>query len=263
MGNERYVNYKWVEDGLFELSERYGEQALRLIQNAEKEGREAIGEAIIDIVLDHTRKIEELMQSPVPTKVSGALKFERPDKNEISKVYLLSVAPLTDKFRERVIELLRGKPINERMDNSPLMTGGVLMCIRDMKERVEKFLTESEEEKYEEVDYTVFSEEEQEFLNSSYTKQMFYDRYIQPLKMKAVIAPVMRNKKIKKFQDIGDLLGLDVNVLRLLNRKKVPEDPKLRAAYIKIWNWMYEALREIAEQDKISVRLENAVRNYL
>lgn len=31
MGDERSVNYQWVEEGLFELSERYEELALRLI----------------------------------------------------------------------------------------------------------------------------------------------------------------------------------------------------------------------------------------
>lgn len=137
MGNNRNVNYQWVEDGLFEVSERYGEHALRLLQDTDDDEQVGLLKILVEIVNEHTDKIEKLMQGSTSVSIKGSLNFERHDRTKIPSVFLQELVPLLDNFRSKVIAVSRKKSILERMDYAPLMIGGVLRCINDMRERIQ------------------------------------------------------------------------------------------------------------------------------
>lgn len=142
MGNKRIIDYKWVEDGLFEVCERYGEFALREIQDSDADEETFLAEVIEEIIQEHTDGIEALMQKSPTKSTKGALKFNSPERDKIPSEFLQAIVPLADAFRDKVISILRKKDITSRMDESDFMISGVKRCIIDMRGRIEDLFKE-------------------------------------------------------------------------------------------------------------------------
>lgn len=256
MGDDRSVNYQWVEEGLFELSERYGEQALRFIQDADPEKQYILTVEIIGIINEHIDRVEKLIEGAVSRKVKDSLDFERPDRTKINEVFLKAIVPISDSFRKRVLEVERNKTITKRMDHSPLMLGGVLRCIVDLRERVEALMQEPVEESVEEVSFKEITEEELEsFPFIEYIRQK-----ISPRLLKDIVQSLVKGAGLKGVNELKDKLNLQTNIYSLFSRKTVPSEGEKRVDYIKVWNWMIETtFNQASTKEGLSIRTENAI----
>ncbi len=143
MGSERHINYQWVENGLFELSERYGEHALDLIDKADDDERIALTFMISDVIKEHISDIDYLSRNNVSTSLKGALNFERSDKSDLNAEILREITPLISEFRKKILDISRSFTIEERMERAPLIMGAVLGCINDMRKRIDRFYSDS------------------------------------------------------------------------------------------------------------------------
>jgi hypothetical protein len=139
MGSERHINYQWVENGLFELSERYGENALSLLNKSDDDEGISLTLMISDIIREHIDKIDYLLRNNVKTNINGSLDFVISERDDLEPEILQEITPLITEFREKVINISRTYPIEERMGRAPLAMGAVLGCIRDMKKRIDEF----------------------------------------------------------------------------------------------------------------------------
>ncbi|MFC1647515.1 hypothetical protein ACFL10_00795 [Patescibacteria group bacterium] len=254
MSNERHVSYEWVEKGLIEVCERYREKALRLIQDAEDSDKAQVCDTIITLIREHCGRLEKFLGFPFGNEISMVLNFPPHERDKIDGGFLKKITKQTDRFRKLIISISRAKSIEERMSQAPFMIGGVLKCIENLDVEVEAVL-----EVIEDVPFKEITEEEYELLNKYFYKIISFDKEIPPRKLKKVISYAMRCEGIYQYIKLGKFLGLNINVFELLNDKTVPIDPKLKAAYVKIWNWLFETLIELVKKDKVPQTLYNAV----
>ncbi len=252
MGEKRHESFEWVNNGIFELCERYREQALRLIQDAETESKEEIFGLVIDQIRKDFNRIEALLKKPLTRGVNKALNFEMPDFKVIDPKYLMEITQLTDEFKQKVKGMSQSFSIEDRMNESPFLLGGVMRCIVDLRAKIEN----AAKPPVEDVQFKALNQEE--FDVYPFVRKIKSD--ISPRVLKEVVIAVVRGSELRGIGALGEQLGLDVNLYTLLARYTVPKDGEQRVAYIKVWNWTIEnILLQAQKKDGLSIRAQKAI----
>jgi len=136
MGGERHINFQWVTNGVFEMCERYAEQALRLVQDAENDSKEGVYQLVIGQIRSDINRIEDLLSESITKDVNEALGFPEPDRSKIDPEKLQWIMQLTEEFKGKILDIAREHTIEGRMNKAPFLLGAVMKCIVDLREKV-------------------------------------------------------------------------------------------------------------------------------
>lgn len=252
MGNERHISLEWVSNGVFEMCERYREQALRLVQDAEEGSKNEVSNLVIDKIREDIERIDDLLSKYITRGVNKALNFERPDINNIDSNLVRQITELSEELKSKVMHILRSHSFEERMNESPFLLGAVMRCIVDLRAKIE----EATKPRVEDVQFKTLDEEEIKVY--PFIKRIRTE--IAPIVLKEITIAVVKGSKLRGIGALGKQLGLNVDLLTLLKRYTVPEGGEQKVAYIKVWNWTVEnILLQASKKDGLSIRAQNAI----
>jgi hypothetical protein len=252
MGNERHISFEWVSNGVFEMCERYREQALRLVQDAEEESKNEVSDLVIDKIKEDIERIDDLLSKYITRGVNKALNFERPDINNIDSNSVRQITELSEELKSKVMHVLRSHNFEERMNEAPFLIAGVMRCIVDLRAKAEKFKKQTKQE----VDFKPLVNNEVKV----FPLIQYFRRDIAPKLLKDVVQAIIKDSDLRSIRDLQKHLGLNVSLYTLFDRKSIPDDGEQRDAYIKVWNWTVEnILKQSSRKDGLSIRAENAI----
>lgn len=68
---------------------------------------------------------------------------------------------------------------------------------------------------------------------------------VTPNKIRRVVTYVRQTRGIRNNFEFARLLGVEVNLQRLLVKRSIPEDREEKMAFIKVYNWTVKNMLEI------------------